>query len=308
MMEKNLSEEQEMALIKGLGMVGAEAKDLARWEPFASHCMGMMVSPHRRDGLSMRIDERAQRVWVSEGPLDDMTFLGWEVEGPKEVDAMADHFGKRNVDIVWGTDREIADRGVERFFKFKDPSGNPHEIFCGAEISFIPFKSPTLRGNFITGEQGMGHVVIIQRDLNEADKFFRDLGFGVSDYVSEDGGNVVANLAFMHINKRHHSIGLAPAPTMRRRLDHIMIQVDNMDDVGLAFDRMIDSNMLIQETLGRHPNDRMFSFYARTPSGWKMEMGWDALTVTPGTWETKFYDQMSAWGHRHTDYTTRFDG
>ena len=33
------------------------------------------------------------------------------------------------------------------------------------------------------------------------------------------------------------------------------------------------------QTLGRHPNDRMFSFYAKTPSGFQFEFGWGGREV-----------------------------
>ena len=298
-----------MGLIKRLGMVGAEASDLKTWEVFAGHCMGMMVTPHHNNnGFALRIDERKQRFWISEGPLDDMTFLGWEVDNVAAVNTLAEQLQARGHEVKWGTDKEHSDREVERFFKFKDPSGNPHEIFCGAAIATTPFVSPTLRGKFITGDQGMGHSVLMQRDIHEADEFFRALDFGVSDYISEDGGIVVANLLFMHVNKRHHSIGIAPgAPHIRKRIDHVMIQVDNMDDVGLSFDRCIDSGIRIRETIGRHPNDKMFSFYPHTPSGWSIEMGYEALTVVPGQHETNFFHQMSAWGNRKPDGSTRFE-
>ena len=53
-----------------------------------------------------------------------------------------------------------------------------------------------------------------------------------------------------------------------------------MDDVGLAFDRALRGGVRITQTLGRHPNDRMFSFYAKTPSGFHFELGWGAVSYT----------------------------
>ena len=70
-----------------------------------------------------------------------------------------------------------------------------------------------------------------------------------------------------------------------------------MDDVGLAFDRTLKSGLKIMHTLGRHPNDRMFSFYAKTPSGFQFELGWGGREVDDANWVPGEYHQISEWGH-----------
>jgi Glyoxalase/Bleomycin resistance protein/Dioxygenase superfamily len=67
--------------------------------------------------------------------------------------------------------------------------------------------------------------------------------------------------------------------------------------VGLAFDRALRGGVRIAQTLGRHPNDRMFSFYAKTPSGFQFECGWGGRIVDDATWEPTTYDRISEWGH-----------
>ena len=70
-----------------------------------------------------------------------------------------------------------------------------------------------------------------------------------------------------------------------------------MDDVGLCWDRVLRAGHRVAQTLGRHPNDRMFSFYAYTPSGFQFEYGWGGREVDDDTWEPTTYDQISEWGH-----------
>ena len=70
-----------------------------------------------------------------------------------------------------------------------------------------------------------------------------------------------------------------------------------MDDVGLCYDRTIRGGHRIMQTLGRHPNDRMFSFYAHTPSGFQFEYGWGGREIDPQTWQSTTYDCISEWGH-----------
>jgi hypothetical protein len=75
-----------------------------------------------------------------------------------------------------------------------------------------------------------------------------------------------------------------------------------MDDVGLAFDRALGSGVRIMQTLGRHPNDRMFSFYAKTPSGFQFELGWGGREIDDATWQPAEHDRISEWGHHPPEW------
>ena len=54
-------------------------------------------------------------------------------------------------------------------------------------------------------------------------------------------------------------------------------------------------------TLGRHTNDRMFSFYAKTPSGVVVEYGWGGREITDPDHVTNYFTEASVWGHRHPE-------
>ena len=81
-----------------------------------------------------------------------------------------------------------------------------------------------------------------------------------------------------------------------------MLEVRSMDDVGLAYDRALKSGVRIMQTLGKHPNDGMFSFYARTPSGFQFEFGWGGRQVDDATWAPTTYDRISEWGHHPPEF------
>jgi biphenyl-2,3-diol 1,2-dioxygenase len=59
---------------------------------------------------------------------------------------------------------------------------------------------------------------------------------------------VPVELTFLHCNPRHHTLALVPA-SMPKRLNHFMLQVDSMDDVGLAHDRTGRLDARISDTL-----------------------------------------------------------
>ena len=56
-----------------------------------------------------------------------------------------------------------------------------------------------------------------------------------------------------------------------KHIQHFMTEVNDPQDVGVAWDRVVRRGLApVVLTLGVHPNDEMFSFYVRTPSGFDM--------------------------------------
>jgi len=53
-------------------------------------------------------------------------------------------------------------------------------------------------------------------------------------------------------------------------------------------------------TLGRHVNDKMLSFYMRTPSGFDVEFGCEGLEVDDREWVARESTAVSLWGHDFT--------
>ena len=49
-------------------------------------------------------------------------------------------------------------------------------------------------------------------------------------------------------------------------MHHMMVELFSLDDVGQAYDVALGEPDRIGVTLGRHTNDFMTSFYAKTPS------------------------------------------
>ena len=58
-----------------------------------------------------------------------------------------------------------------------------------------------------------------------------------------------------------------------------MLEYQDMCDVGAAFDRARAADVPIVLELGHHPNDQMFSFYMRTPSGFGLELGYGGIVI-----------------------------
>ena len=87
----------------------------------------------------------------------------------------------------------------------------------------------------------------------------------------------------------------------RSGIHHIMMELFSLDDVGQAYDIALSTPDRIETTLGRHTNDFMTSFYARTPNDFMLEYGWGGRSIDPATWQPQEMSHgPSLWGHDRT--------
>ena len=98
-------------------------------------------------------------------------------------------------------------------------------------------------------------------------------------------------------NPRHHTVAMMQAPTPPSGLVHAMVEVETAEQVVDALDRAVANNVHISSTLGRHMNDKMFSFYMQTPAGFMLEFGYDGIQPDWDTFETTNSPAPSYWGH-----------
>jgi hypothetical protein len=81
-------------------------------------------------------------------------------------------------------------------------------------------------------------------------------------------------------------------------MHHLMVELFSLDDVGQSYDVAMSEPDRVRVTLGRHTNDLMTSFYARTPSSFMVECGWGGREIDPRTWQPfEMQDGPSLWGH-----------
>ena len=289
-----------MAAISRLGYLGFEVSDVAAWERFAVDALGLLVSERRSDGtLALRIDEQAQRIVLHPGPRDDLAYAGFEVDDEPTLRRLSDELTGAGFPTRDMGDAVAHARRVKRVHRLEDPNGAPIELFHGPARAAEPFRSSLVPSGFVTGDEGLGHVLFGTLDPAATERFYRELlGMRLSDRIeAELAPGFSLRATFLHANPRHHTVAFAAAP-MPKRVHHFMLEVREMDDVGIAYDRCLAAGIPIANTLGVHPNDRMFSFYARTPSGFDVEFGHGGRKIDDATWKVEQYDRVSVWGHR----------
>ena len=278
--------------IRGLGYIGIDVADVEGWRAYAG-LLGTMVVPDG-NGLRLKIDERPFRVAIrpTDG-IEGLAFAGWELPDAAELEIAAAELEKAGCTIDVAAAAECASRSVRGLIRTTDPSGFGIELFQGPIHDHQLFMSPTGVSGFVTGPQGLGHIVLGTPDMAECVDFYTNLlGFRVSDYWRPGDDDVV----FMRCNPRHHSLALVPAP--EAALYHFMLEALTLDDVGCTLDRHDDTGTPISMGLGKHTNDRMVSFYSRSPSGFDVEFGFGGLLVDEANWTVTQITEPSFWGHR----------
>lgn len=290
-----------MTGVKELAYVVYEVSDLAAWEHFATDLLGMQVGDKDADSISFRTDEKAYRWICTRGPADDLAASGYEVESSESLDELVARLRGAGVEVTEGDSALAAARKVDRIVLTTDPVGNRVELVTGLADAETPFASDVLLGTFVTGGGGAGHQVLVSKGVSRDEYlgFYVDLlGFRISDFIVQElAPGMVADVVFLHCNPRHHTVAFGNMPHPKRT-HHFMVEVTDIRDVGMAYDRCLDAKQPLEMTLGMHPNDHMFSFYVRTPSGFSVEYGWGGLLIDDDTWEVETLDRLSSWGHR----------
>jgi len=289
--------------IKSMGYARVASTDLDAWQLFAGKVLGLAESRGpAEENLYYRIDEVSARLVVFPSDVDRLECVGWELADHDALQAAREHLIKAGVDFAEGTPDELAERRVQELIRFSDPWDNVFELFHGITYEARPLVTP-YDNKFVTGEQGMGHVVIPVGDDEAALEFYRDtLGFRLRDSMSMPGEFVgkepgsKAWLRFLGCNPRHHSLAFLPIPNPSKCV-HIMLEVAKLDDVGRALERVRKHKVPLSATLGRHMNDQMVSFYVKSPGGFDIEYGTEGLTVDDEKWVARESTAVSYWGH-----------
>jgi len=288
-----------MAEVTELGYMGIGVKDLDAWKQYAAEIVGMeLVDEGEKDRCYLRMDYWHHRIIMHNDGSDDMSYLGFRVAGPEEFQEMQRQLSAAGIKFRVGSDEEAVERHVLEVLKLTDPGGNPIEIFHGPEVQpHKPFHpGRRMHGRFVTGTGGIGHCILREDDVPAAYRFYRTIGMRGSVEYKLQMGPHTALITFMHCNTRDHTIAFGIGPS-KRRINHLMIEVDNLNDVGLTEEIVRGAKIPVNIKTGKHSNDHQYSFYFRNPSGWIWEYGWGARDASH---QSEYYTR-DIFGHEPED-------
>ncbi len=287
------------ARVHSLGYLVVETTNLERWRELAVDVLGMLPGKGPDpEALYLRLDDRPARVVIHPGTTERLVAVGWECRDRETFRAIVRQLEDAGAPVKHGSHQDAEERRVQEVVFTEDPGGTQLEIFHGATL--VHDKAPMPHGaTFMTGSQGLGHVVLPSASSEEAYDFYTTvLGFrSRGAFKMSAPGAPPSYLRFLSCNERHHALAIAPWP-QDNGIIHFMVEVETLDQVGMALDRLLKRKFPLSSTLGRHTNDNMVSFYVATPSGFDIEMGFDGLRITEDGYTAEDITADSTWGHR----------
>jgi len=289
------------------GYAIVESNRLEDWKRFLVEGLGMHLAHADSDGLAFRVDSHARRLILRWGGAEDITASGLEIADSAAFDVVLKRLADRGIAVERGSDEDAAGRGVRSFVRFRGPKSIALELYCNPLRTDEPLEM--LAGGFVTGTSGLGHFAITSRRPERMRQFWQEIfDARLSDEISQPMGGLTLDIAFLRLNERHHSIAIAATrgariDPIRSRVQHMNFLVQSHADLSAAYERLRALGYAIAHEIGQHPNDRELSFYARSPSGFEIEVGWDALTVDESTWTTARHDSISIWGHQPPNHS-----
>ncbi len=286
-----------------MGYLVAGARNLADWKRFGCEAIGLHLACESESQLAFRMDEHARRIIIERRDADDAIALGWQVNDRAALDIILERLAANNVSVEFLQGDQAAQRGVLTLHRFVGPKGLLIELFVEPLTDSKPLQ--ILSSGFNIGRAGLGHISVMSKERDRTIAFWRELfDARISDRIEISSGKRVAlDVTFLRVNERHHSVAIAATRGPRidmfpTRVQHFNIEVATLDDLTATFERCRALGYKMSRNIGRHPNDKELSFYLPTPSGFEMEIGWDALVVDEAWWESdRVYDRMSNWGH-----------
>lgn len=287
-------------MITSLAYLGVGSPNKDEWPRMATDMWGAMVADPGPDGaVRIKIDDTPWRIQIHPAEADETRYIGWGVDWEEDLAAVEKALAGAGITAERGDAELAAAREVNRILVFTDPWGFRHEVTWGRTAQRSTFRPGRAISGFVTGGQGLGHLLLLMPDIEEGHRFFTRLGFRLSDKIIVPGK---LNARFYHCNARHHTLALGQCPPGVAGLNHVMLQVGSLDDVGTGYEIAREMGVPITLTLGRHTNDQQFSFYHSTPSSFHVEYGYGGLEVDEETWVPKVYDRTAVWGHaKHPD-------
>ncbi|WP_437629993.1 VOC family protein [Sorangium sp. So ce854] len=284
-----------------MGYLLLESARLERWRLLLEQGLGLHVDHAGRDELALRMDAHARRIVVRRGRAEDVAAVGWQVR-EDAFEAVVARTRARGLPVEPGAPEEARERGVESFVRVLGPKALAVELFSRPIKRDEPLDM--LTSGFITGALGMGHIAITSRRPAAARRFWEEIfDARLTDRVSQRVAGLTVDIDFLRVNPRHHSVAVA-APRgvrldpIRTKVQHVNIECARMEDLEAAHARCRELGFEVAHEIGQHPNDREISFYVISPSGFEIELGWNARQIDEASWQTAHHDRISAWGHR----------
>lgn len=270
--------------------------DAARW--FYVDVLGLVVTAEEPGALYLRAFEEYlhHSLVLRRGDTAALGRLAFRVRGQDQVDAAERHYRARGADT-----RRVpagATRGIGEAVRVLDPLGFPVEFYYDAEHAERCTQRYDLHpGNAITR---IDHFNLMVPDVHAAHAYYTGLGFGVSETIEDDDGNLYASWLYRKPTVHDVAVTGGDGP----RLHHIAFATAERHQILHTCDVLgaLRRERHIERGPGRHGVSNAFYLYLRDPDGHRIEIyTTDYYTGDPDNptvrWNVTDGRRRSFWGH-----------
>ena len=239
-------------------------RDLARADRFTTELVGLERCRETADALWYRSDRRDHTLVYFAGDPRDHT-VGFEVRTHAELEAASALLRDAGTEPRWGSENDCAQRSVDSYLNFRDPTGNSIDLAFRENARRHPFL-PTRDA----GLTGLSHVGLCTTDAARDERFWTGvLGARVSDRIGD--------AALLRIDEVHHKIALFS--TTHAGVQHVNHQVATIDDVMRSWYFLRRHKAPIVFGPGRHPTSGAVFLYFEGPDGMVFEYSTGVRTI-----------------------------
>lgn len=198
--------------------------------------------------------------------------VGFQLENDEQLEIAYREFVKRGLQPVEVEKEELSELKQGRSFRIIEPN-------TGLELEYYS-KIMYMVKDFVprhTKIQRLGHVVLNVSNMDEAIEFFVNvLNFKVSDQLDDN------YWLRCFPSPYHHSFALIK--NKETKLHHVNFMVTDIDDIGIARNRILNAGVQDVFGPGRHEPSTSIFFYFLDPDGMTLEysFGMEEIPETNG--------------------------
>lgn len=277
-----------------LSHVTLGVRDLSASRAFYVDTLGLQVTDENGEAIYLRaMEERGHHCLVLQQGEAVATALGFKLFDEPDLDRAARFFDERGRPVEW------VDRAHQsRTLRTSDPQGVPLEFYTRMDrLPPVHQAYGLYRG---VRPLRIDHFNVFSRDVDEAVRFYNDIGFRVTEYTEdEETGRLWA--AWTHRKGGVHDIAFTNGTGPR--LHHVAFWVPTPLNIVDLLDLMSTTGYLanIERGPGRHGISNAFFLYVRDPDGHRVELYCsDYQTVDPDLepirWDLKDPRRQTLWG------------
>lgn len=285
--------------VQQLAYVGLHVRDLSAWKDFAEKSLGFVTRFRSDEVLEVFTDALYPRAILHQGSEEGLAYLGWEAQNHQTLQGISQRVPH---EILIAESQLQSERGIptKQTVRFTDPNGIENHIFVGAMRPISTSAHVSIAYRFKADALGFGHVTLNVPDPRQTMNFYSEIiGARVSDYITRMKDGQPREVAFLRVNRRHHSLAVGNTPNKEQgvSLGHLMIEMKSLRDIGLLRDRCLNDGFKVT-SIGQHTNDETTSFYTSTPSNFSIEFGFGGMEVDDRNWSVRQFNSTSIWGHQ----------